>query len=184
MNVPTMVLEDGRQVAVVHLVCQMATERQMPDGLMVPVVDWRIACTPGLQDLHGTNQRLEPWQRSEDVRAVTCPLCKRTQAYRSVRIPGPKPLPKSPPSDVALQPPEPKVMPKTVSDAKPESPPEDVVVHLAVQEKTYWRTACGMGEGKQRSDDVRTVSCSHCKASEDYEKAKAELRKAMEIAWR
>ena len=162
MNPPTIVLESGEQVAVVHLVHQIRTERQMPDGLMVPVVDWRIACTPGLQDLHGTMQRLEPWQRSEDVRAVTCPMCQQTVAYRGMVIPDEKRFLDSKPAEVQEA---------------------GVQIHLAVREKLYWRTACGTGEGKQRSEDVRAVTCVLCKESDEYRMAKKQLKKVLEQAW-
>ena len=40
---------------------------------------WRIACMPGKVDLH-TTEGHENYHRSNDIRAVTCPVCKRMQA--------------------------------------------------------------------------------------------------------
>lgn len=57
------ILPSGRTVTLVHLV--------------VPVNGaWRIACMPGLADLHQTAGQ-QNYQRTDDIRAVTCPACKK-----------------------------------------------------------------------------------------------------------
>lgn len=43
---------------------------------------WHVACAPEA-DLHAPRHGGEwPWHRSNDVRAVTCDNCKRTEPYR------------------------------------------------------------------------------------------------------
>lgn len=48
-------------------------------GLDTP--DWRIACMPNMVEFHRTKYHLA-YQRSDDPRAVNCPACKKTEAYR------------------------------------------------------------------------------------------------------
>lgn len=43
----------------------------------------RVACMPGMTEFHLTPHHPN-YQRSNDPRAVTCPACKRTDAYRGV----------------------------------------------------------------------------------------------------
>lgn len=41
---------------------------------------WRIACMPNMTEFHETPYH-PSYQRSNDVRAVTCLACKRTQLF-------------------------------------------------------------------------------------------------------
>lgn len=43
--------------------------------------DWRIACMPGMTEFHATAHHTN-YPRSDDVRAVTCPACKKSNAYK------------------------------------------------------------------------------------------------------
>lgn len=43
---------------------------------------WRIACMPSMTEFHETMHH-PAYQRTDDVHAVTCPGCKRTDVYRS-----------------------------------------------------------------------------------------------------
>ena len=42
----------------------------------------RLACSPDLADLAGSPTRPAPRHRSGEARAVNCPQCKETKAYR------------------------------------------------------------------------------------------------------
>lgn len=79
-----MILADGSTLHLVHF-CYQAPEgthaskgRPLTDSRPV----WRIACTPHLTELHATGGRDHPWRRTEDPRAVSCPLCKETEQYQ------------------------------------------------------------------------------------------------------
>lgn len=67
-----MLLEDGSKVTPVHFT--------FADG----AGKWWLACVPTL-DLEADNKRPAPWQRTNEPRAVTCPLCKRTDTYKDAR---------------------------------------------------------------------------------------------------
>lgn len=66
-----MLLEDGSQVTPVHFTFQ--------DG----AGEWWLACVPTV-DLR-TVFRPVPWQRTDEPRAVTCPLCKRTSVFKDAQ---------------------------------------------------------------------------------------------------
>lgn len=42
--------------------------------------NWRIACMPNMVEFHVTLYHPN-YQRSDDVRAVSCPACKKTAAF-------------------------------------------------------------------------------------------------------
>jgi hypothetical protein len=44
--------------------------------------EYRIACMPGMTEFHET-QYHKSYQRANDVRAVTCPACKKTTVFTS-----------------------------------------------------------------------------------------------------
>ena len=64
-------LPDGQVVTLIHLV--VLTE-----------AGWRIACMPNMTEFHSTSYHPN-YQRTDEVRAVTCPTCKKTEAYKTVR---------------------------------------------------------------------------------------------------
>jgi hypothetical protein len=68
VRLDTIVSEEGGETVLVHFA------RRRGDS-------WTVACTPNLAELHAANGRLTPWHRSDDPRAVTCPLCINTPAY-------------------------------------------------------------------------------------------------------
>ena len=41
-----------------------------------------LACLPGMKGLEATPTRTWPYQRSDDPRAVSCRLCRETDAYK------------------------------------------------------------------------------------------------------
>lgn len=61
---------DGQSTTLIHYVFQVDPER--------------IACMPNMTEFHATAHHPN-YQRSNDVRAVTCPSCMDTDAYRKVR---------------------------------------------------------------------------------------------------
>jgi hypothetical protein len=42
---------------------------------------WRLGCMPGIEELHAT-QYHPNYQRTNDPRAVKCPACEKSGAYR------------------------------------------------------------------------------------------------------
>ena len=42
---------------------------------------WRIACMPNMTEFHQTMYHPN-YQRTDDYRAVTCPACKKSEAYK------------------------------------------------------------------------------------------------------
>lgn len=42
--------------------------------------DWRIACVPNMTELHQTVHHPN-CQRTNDMRAVTCPICKKSPMF-------------------------------------------------------------------------------------------------------
>lgn len=71
-----MILADGTAVVLIHLVT-------LEGGREV------MACAPRLRELHTANYRTQPWQRTGEPGAVTCPLCKVSDAYRRATSPPP-----------------------------------------------------------------------------------------------
>ena len=72
-----MLLPDGRKLTLVHFTYRAgsgANDR------------WVIACTPNADALHGVVGHHLPWHRSDDPRAVTCPGCKWTDAYKGALV--------------------------------------------------------------------------------------------------
>lgn len=61
------VLPTGGMITLVHFVHQVDPER--------------IACMPNMAEL-GTTPHHPNYQRSNDTRAVSCPACKRSVAYK------------------------------------------------------------------------------------------------------
>lgn len=60
----------GQTITLIHYVYQVDPER--------------IACMPNMIEFHSTPYHPN-YQRTNDARAVTCPACKRTEAYKQVR---------------------------------------------------------------------------------------------------
>jgi hypothetical protein len=69
MTPQTTILEDGTEVTLIHFLCETK------DGL-------RLACTPNLEVLCASRIRHIPHMRSEEITAVTCPICKRTNEFK------------------------------------------------------------------------------------------------------
>lgn len=69
MTPETMILADGSEVTVIHFLFH--PEFGQP----------RIACMPGLTDFASGKYRQSPHIRTDEVRSVTCGLCKKTVDY-------------------------------------------------------------------------------------------------------
>lgn len=67
------VLVGGSAVTLIHLVRRVGE-------------DWRIECMPNMVELHAT-QYHPHYQRTDDVRAATCPACKTTAASARAGLP-------------------------------------------------------------------------------------------------
>ena len=72
MDNQTMVLEDGREIILIHFAVRNGK-------------GYKIACVPGLENFHAFN-RGHPWHRTEEVKAVTCKVCKSTAEFKQARI--------------------------------------------------------------------------------------------------
>jgi hypothetical protein len=71
MQPATTILEDGKEIVLIHFVIQDGT---------------RIACTPNLEVLSANRFRSVPVIRSDNINAVTCPVCKRTNDFRKAEV--------------------------------------------------------------------------------------------------
>ena len=78
-----MLLPDGTEIHLIHFIYLS------PPGVVAAVGrrltgaadTWKIACVPNMTQFSASGDRASPWRRSEDVRAVTCPLCSRTEFF-------------------------------------------------------------------------------------------------------
>lgn len=85
MNAQTMILEDGSEINLVHF------QYFVPTGLLDTPGEWRIACTPALNKLQAHPGRGYSMTRSEDPRAVNCPLCKKAEQFKTASAANPMP---------------------------------------------------------------------------------------------
>ncbi len=79
-------LEDGvTEVTTIHFVylSPAGTTAIQGQPLVAGKPTWKIACVPNLIQMAADRSRAFPWHRSDDSRAVTCPLCKETAAYKA-----------------------------------------------------------------------------------------------------
>lgn len=67
----TMTLPDGTQITLIHYTHFIGG---LGNG-------WRIACMPNMKELNSGDALQPNFQRTEDKRAVTCPMCKKSNAY-------------------------------------------------------------------------------------------------------
>ncbi len=83
-----MILPDGRQVLLVHFLYQAPVGLTEAGGTPLGGSGdqtWKIACVPGLTEMHATGGRSHPWQRTNDVRATTCPNCMASAPYQRAK---------------------------------------------------------------------------------------------------
>ncbi len=81
------ILEDGTQVLLIHLVYR--SPAGLTSSIGEPVAPdrpptWKIACTPNLLEMAATQSRAHPWLRTDDPRAVSCPMCKKTPVFQDL----------------------------------------------------------------------------------------------------
>ncbi len=84
MKMQEMVLEDGTTLLLIHFLFQSPRGVLQITGrpLLPSEFTWKIACTPNLMEFGADRSRECPWMRSDDPRAVTCPLCKATEIFQ------------------------------------------------------------------------------------------------------
>jgi hypothetical protein len=83
MPMQVMILEDLEQIVLVHLAVKREGKEYERVGRNLFAKDsWGIACTPNLTLLHDVDGR-GAILRTDDPRAVTCPNCQDTDAYKT-----------------------------------------------------------------------------------------------------
>ena len=161
MKIQEMILEDGiTTIVLVHYVYRSAAGTTIFAGNnILPDVEgtWKVACAPNLMELSAHFGQEFPWQRSDDPRAVNCPLCKRTNQYQHHM--------------------------KWLGERIPQQTVQESVIHLCIREveKDSWRVACipgkiGMSQyveqahkwPAQQTDNPRAVTCELCKKALAY----------------
>lgn len=59
----------------------------LPEGVIVNsihlIVDGKIVCMPNMTEFHATQYHTHH-QRTDDARAASCPMCKRTTVYKEL----------------------------------------------------------------------------------------------------
>lgn len=65
----------GGSITLVHFTHDIATG-------VVP--EWRIACMPNMVEFHTTVYHTH-YQRSNDVRGVSCPACKKSPTFKQAK---------------------------------------------------------------------------------------------------
>ncbi len=85
MDSQVMLLEDATALVLIHFAYLTPPGTVRAQGLRLgpPLPDaWRIACAPHLTEFSSAPTRPFVWHRSDDSRAVTCPLCKATDVFK------------------------------------------------------------------------------------------------------
>ncbi len=80
-----MLREDGSKQLLVHFTFLSPAGTTKVEGMSLggsgPPTH-KIACVPNLVQLSSHMKRSMPWHRTDDPRAVTCPMCEGTQEYK------------------------------------------------------------------------------------------------------
>jgi hypothetical protein len=66
MDHQTMILEDGREIILIHYWTQ----------------EKKVACSPNVVDFHATRERPFPLHRTTEIDVVNCPLCHATDEFK------------------------------------------------------------------------------------------------------
>lgn len=69
----------GGMVTIIHFVSEVMVPPTSEEG--PPVPQWRIACMPNMTEF-GETMYHKSYHRTDDVRGVTCPTCKKSDAYK------------------------------------------------------------------------------------------------------
>ena len=81
-----MVAVDGTESVQVHFAYLSPVGTTRADGkpLRSSVANsYKIACAPNMVQLTADQCRPFPWQRTDDPRAVNCPLCQETDVFKA-----------------------------------------------------------------------------------------------------
>ena len=73
------ILATGEMVTLIHFISEVVPEENKQTFMRN--LQWRIACMPNMAELYATPHHPSP-RRTDDVRAVNCPMCKETAAYK------------------------------------------------------------------------------------------------------
>lgn len=71
-------LGTGGTITLIHFVNQLEVPTGDEDK---PGLEWRIACMPNMTEFHQTPYHPN-YQRTDEVRAVTCPACKMSVIFK------------------------------------------------------------------------------------------------------
>ncbi len=87
MDSQEMLLEDGRTILLVHFVYRSPRGTLAHEGTPLANTEetYKIACAPRLVEMSAFGSRAFPWQRTDDVRAVSCPLCRETVEFQKAQ---------------------------------------------------------------------------------------------------
>lgn len=83
-----MILDDGSGLYLVHFVYPSAAGLVKSKGMPLGPArqeTYKVACVPDMLEMAANASRGSPWQRTDDVRAVTCPLCIRTEEFQKAK---------------------------------------------------------------------------------------------------
>jgi hypothetical protein len=155
--------ESGKSTLLIHFehCCPDELSAQIP-RLRGAARPYRIACVPNMPFAHALPTRSWSYQRTNDPRAVTCPVCKLDAEFiRLTALLAAKPEPPSkayvPPSQA-----EPLLQVGKIPPSADQSP----WIHFIEGGKVV----CG-AEAKMRSEDSRAVNCPACRKTLAWLKA-------------
>lgn len=84
MQVDEGIDREGRRYVLIHYAYESPAGLRQVEGLALHPGrsdTWKIACMPNLEGLRALG-RTHPYQVVNEVRAVTCPLCKASKPYQ------------------------------------------------------------------------------------------------------
>ena len=74
----------GGMVTLIHLVTEVSAPPSSQEG--PPTLQWRIACMPNMVHTEfGKTMYHEVHHHTNDYRAVSCPACKKSQAFAAAQ---------------------------------------------------------------------------------------------------
>ena len=74
----------GRTITLVHFVSEVIPPLDNTEHKESLVTQWRISCMPNMIEFHATSYHPN-YQRTDDVRAVSCPQCMKSLAFRQAQ---------------------------------------------------------------------------------------------------
>lgn len=74
----------GSTIELIHFISGVMAPPSETDLEGPPTKQWRIACMPNMTEFHETPYHPH-YQRTDDIRAVTCPACKNSLAFKEIK---------------------------------------------------------------------------------------------------